>query len=423
MSHTIFYSWQSDRSTKEGRNLIQKALEIAMQNIAADIQVEDSLRDESAAAPLLQLDRDTKGVPGSPPIFKTILDKIEKASIFVADLTFCGTRCDGNRLTPNPNVLIEYGYALKLVGYGQMIAVMNTTYGKPSRESMPFNLADLRFPLTYELSDNSPDETRRIVREKLAKELERALRDILESKDFTEKRTKDSATNPFPSAAAKNGKARFRPNNEPIGFQRDLMLRRMGTDDASPVHLVQGAAVWLRLMPAKDPGKKWKNLELKQPAMKLVTLPMMQNAGTGIGFLEADDGCGYWMIAQGAETYAVAYVFNTGEVWITNSAMSRSRAADYLELDEEGLASTLDGCAAFLNLIGNKKPYEWLIGFEGIKGRQLIVRNRNLGQCVANLIEAAGSYGENDRAAELLRPFFEDVYDRCGRERPESKPP
>ena len=28
-------------------------------------------------------------------------------------------------------------------------------------------------------------------------------------------------------------------------------------------------------------------------AMKVVTLPMMQNAGTGIGFLEADDGCWY----------------------------------------------------------------------------------------------------------------------------------
>ena len=95
MSETVFYSWQSDRSTKEGRNLIQSALEIALKNIASDLQIEDSSRDESENATFLELDRDTKNVPGSPPIFQTILNKIQKASIFVADLTFCGTRCDG----------------------------------------------------------------------------------------------------------------------------------------------------------------------------------------------------------------------------------------------------------------------------------------------------------------------------------------
>jgi hypothetical protein len=42
-----------------------------------------------------------------PPIFDTILKKIDGAGIFLADVTFVGTRLDGSP-TPNPNVLIEY---------------------------------------------------------------------------------------------------------------------------------------------------------------------------------------------------------------------------------------------------------------------------------------------------------------------------
>jgi hypothetical protein len=412
MGYIVFYSWQSDTPTKEGRNLIQRALEMAVQAISEDVQVEEPLREE------LQVDRDTQDVPGSPPIFPTILEKIEKAAVFVADLTFCGTRNDGNRKTPNPNVLIEYGYALKCVGHSQIIAVMNSAYGKPTRESLPFNLADLRFPLTYNLPDGATDDERKAEREKLAKALEKALRDILDSEGFKAKLPKAAAPAPFPRAAAGNGKARFRAAREPIGVVRDSMLRRMGAADASPVYLIDGAAMWLRLIPASDPGRRWKNLELKQPAMNLVTLPMMQNAGSGFGFVEAEDGCGYWATFQDSQTYAVAFIFHTGEVWITNSAMSR--VAEFVELDEEGLARTLDGCASFLKHLGCDKPYRWVVGFEGIKGRQLVVRGRSLGQCVSNVVEDEGTLAEEEKAADKLRPFFEQVYDCCGRTRPGS---
>jgi hypothetical protein len=387
---------------------------MAVKAISADIQVEESLREE------LVLDRDTQNVPGSPPIFQTILDKIDNASVFVADLTFCGTRNDGNRKTPNPNVLIEYGYALRCVGYGQIIAVMNSAYGEPSRESLPFNLADLRYPLTYNLRDGATDDERKAEREKLAKALEKALRDILDSDGFKAKMPKAVVPTPFPRASAGNGKARFRAAREPMGVVRDSMLRRTGAADASPVYLADGAAMWLRLIPGSDPGRRWRNLELKQPAMNLVSLPMMQNAGNGIGFLEAEDGCGYWATFQDSQTYAVAYVFNTGEVWITNSAMSR--VAEFFELDEEGFARTLEGCATFLRLLGCNQPYQWVVGFEGIKARQLVVRNRSLGACVLNVVEHEGTLAEGDKAADKLRPFFELVYDRCGRPRTESTP-
>jgi len=117
MARTVFFSWQADRSTREGRNLIERALESAVSRIAKDAEVEEAVREG------LALDKDTKGVPGSPPIFSTILDKIDRATVFVPDLTFVGTSADG-RPTPNPNVLIEYGWALKSLRDQRIVAVM-----------------------------------------------------------------------------------------------------------------------------------------------------------------------------------------------------------------------------------------------------------------------------------------------------------
>ncbi len=117
MKTTVFYAWQSDLPSKEGRNFIEKALKTALERLAADATLEYAIRDG------LALDKDTKGVPGSPPIFDTIRKKIMEAAVFVPDLTFVGTCC-GGKPTPNPNVLIEYGWALNSPGYSRMIPIM-----------------------------------------------------------------------------------------------------------------------------------------------------------------------------------------------------------------------------------------------------------------------------------------------------------
>jgi hypothetical protein len=132
MPNIIFFSWQADTQTNVGRNFIERALERAADRIGGDANVEEAVRD-------LSVDRDTKDVPGSPPIVDTILWKIDNAAVFVPDLTFIGDRLDGRR-TPNPNVLIEYGWALKSLGHGRIVPVMNSAFGKPTSEAMPFNL-------------------------------------------------------------------------------------------------------------------------------------------------------------------------------------------------------------------------------------------------------------------------------------------
>ena len=150
--------------------MIESALENAVKRIAEDASIDEPYRE-------LSVDKDTKNVPGSPRIFETILSKIEQASAFVADLTYCGNRVEGGP-TPNPNVLIEYGYALKALSENRVISVMNSAYGEASRESMPFDLLTRRYPISYSLRDDSSETERRECRRQLSKRLEDALRAV-----------------------------------------------------------------------------------------------------------------------------------------------------------------------------------------------------------------------------------------------------
>ncbi|HRV93171.1 MAG TPA: nucleotide-binding protein [Anaerolineae bacterium] len=114
MDVTIFYSWQSDLPPSANRSFILTALERAAKTIHAD----ESIKVEPV------IDRDTLGVPGSPNIAHTILEKIEKSDIFVCDVSIINpNRTSECRSTPNPNVLIELGYATKALGHERIIMV------------------------------------------------------------------------------------------------------------------------------------------------------------------------------------------------------------------------------------------------------------------------------------------------------------
>ena len=137
MASTIFYSWQSDLPNATNRRFIQEALEHAAQAVRADNSIE--------VEPVI--DRDTAGVPGSPDIAATILEKIDQCDVFVCDLSIINSG-KGDRPTPNPNVLIELGYALKRLGWKRIVVVFNSAFA--SVEDLPFDLRMKRV-LSYEV--------------------------------------------------------------------------------------------------------------------------------------------------------------------------------------------------------------------------------------------------------------------------------
>src|SRR5208282_1709687 len=199
------------------------------------------------------VDSDTQGVAGQPPIVETIFKKIDTASVFVADMTFVGKRIDG-RSTPNPNVLIEYGWALKTLGHQRIIAVMNIAYGEPTNDNLPFDLQHVRRPIPYNLSETATPETKAKEKQKLATVLKAAIRASLETVPIAPVKEPPK----FPEAEAKDGPARFRSKGEALGFQDNLRWHLAEKE----VFLCPGAAMWLRLMPTFDPGRRWPPHEL-----------------------------------------------------------------------------------------------------------------------------------------------------------------
>jgi hypothetical protein len=99
------------------------------------------------------VDRDTLNVAGSPDIGATILAKIKDADVVVADVTIINGNSTG-RLTPNPNVLVEVGYALAVHTESRLILVNNLAFGRP--EDLPFDLRQKRV-LTYRSAPDAPE--------------------------------------------------------------------------------------------------------------------------------------------------------------------------------------------------------------------------------------------------------------------------
>src|SRR5579863_130930 len=161
MKQIVFFSWQSDLPNSCNRGFIQRALEGAAATIKADETVE--------IEPVV--DRDTEGVPGSPDIASTIFAKITAADAFVADVSI--TNRGDKRATPNPNVLIELGYALKALGHERVILVFNRAFGKV--EELPFDLRARRV-LVYDMPEAAQKAPERNA---LERQLESAVRAAL----------------------------------------------------------------------------------------------------------------------------------------------------------------------------------------------------------------------------------------------------
>ena len=176
--NAVFYSWQSD--LPETKEVIHWALQEAIQNINRELILDGALR----------LDQDTQDVAGWPEITSTILDKITECEIFVADITPINGPISEFKLTPNPNVLLELGYALG-TGFGRkrIICVINTHYLPDNDLSkLPFDLRASR-PVQFMLEDpdhrgttpGEEDSTLISSRNSLKVELENSTREIMEA--------------------------------------------------------------------------------------------------------------------------------------------------------------------------------------------------------------------------------------------------
>jgi len=127
----VFYSWQLSTSGKYNKYFIRDCLLSAVKDLNQSIPIED--RDQIKN---IEVDSDTQGTAGSPPIFTTILNKIDTSTLFIADVS------TSSKKTCNSNVMLELGYAIKTVGFDNILMIFNTALG--SIDDLPFDLRSLR---------------------------------------------------------------------------------------------------------------------------------------------------------------------------------------------------------------------------------------------------------------------------------------
>ncbi|OQW32618.1 MAG: hypothetical protein A4E19_04445 [Nitrospira sp. SG-bin1] len=370
----------------------------------------------------LVVDSDTQGEAGQPPIAETIFKKIDTAAVFVADVTFTAKRVDG-RPTPNPNVLIEYGWALKSLGHSRVISVMNDAYGEPSAETLPFDLAHVRWPTCFTLQENASAEHKSAARRKLVASLKGAIRASLAT-------ISPPPAQPipiFPKAVPKDGPARFRNANEELGYGDGHSHRSL------KVYLRPGPAMWLRIMPFSPPGRKWTPRELKEVAIAgntLNLLPLVESKG--YSFLRAEDGWGAFDSSgqideqqKRREASSIVFAFDTGEIWTIDTEVL-ARNSDWIPFIQKYFNKRLSGYAQFIKALGVLPPYHWIAGITGVKGRKLVVPQMsgfvNIGGeapvCVSDNIEVEGVYNDGQAPAEVLIPFYAALFEKCGIEHP-----
>lgn len=181
----VFYSWQSDLQGNKTKWLINECIEEAVEKCNIAVEGIEILAD-----------RDTKGKTGSPNITQTIFEKIDECDLFIADVSIVNSYgiteddytddgaidIDGGtavgrpkdskkpqfRYSPNPNVLIELGYAVKCLGWEKVLCFFNTDFGKI--EQLPFDLDHQRVT-PYSLDVEVFEGTKKDNRERVKKEL------------------------------------------------------------------------------------------------------------------------------------------------------------------------------------------------------------------------------------------------------------
>lgn len=414
MSKTVFYSWQSDSPSGTNRNFIESVLNKAIEKISGDVDLEEAMREADVV-----LDKDTKGVPGSPPIVDTILNKISQCAVFVPDLTFVG-RTDAGRLIPNPNVLIEYGWALKVLGHASIVPIMNTAFGKPSNDTLPFDMRHLRHPTTYCLKPDADKATKNKVRDDLVDQMT----DYLKLAIIAKPRISQEKT-PFSGTPITTNPSTFLQPGETFSpFNRFGQIK-------GKIELPTVSRLFLRLVPSEPIS----TIRTKKEVLDLVQKGVRPMVGVDAGgwFPGYNQYGGFVCSEEDGKVSALTQLFMTGELWGINARLiEKSSLVEYYHTDfapfpirfvEEAFACTLTNYLKFAtDTLHLSPPFRLIAGATDVRGYRLLYGSEIKGNVVDEHISYQVMIDDlNTDPLVLLGPFFNHFWGQCGLDRPKVK--
>lgn len=402
----VFWSWQSDTPGKIGRHFVKKALEVAIDELQTEIEVDEPNRE-------LHLDHDRKGVPGSPDLANTILEKIRATSIFIADVTPVGQTPDG-KLVINPNVAIELGYALAHVGDQGLLMVLNGYYG--DRESLPFDLKQKAGPIIFSLR---PDVTKEdLIKEQrlLSGTFKVAIRECVAA--FKKKaETKISKHIEIEST-----------NNSAIYFDTgEALAEREFNGDIFRVEYHSSPLLYLRVIPelAVSPLKQG---EIKDIVFGIKINPLRRDVGDGAGWERNRFGGITFSNEKGPDgnnNFTTSQIFPNREIWGLDETLLSGKkfipSVAFEELYESALRHYLEVAEKLLSL---EPPLIIEAGATAVKDFTMAMPNTYLdgywGPIYNDEIKSRHILEslKDNYVNKILLAIFEDFFDAVGESRP-----
>lgn len=342
MSKTIFWSWQSARDERVARHLVREALVVALERLSGDVDIEDRL----------EIDHDTRGLPGSPDIVMAILEKIDAADVFVAGVTPIAVSENGKHVA-NPNVLIELGYAKKSLGKDRWLTVWNTAFTDCRVEDLPFDLRGKRGPITYSLKPGATKEELRQARALIVEQFVERIGTCLKCLPASPVRVIDWQ----PSVPGD-------PSTW-IAAEQPMIINEDGASGTK--ELVSGGRWYVRLLPSGFDLSPMDDGAYATPAI------------SGNGFSCGNTTCGVMTYSgsvrtEGAEKQllgATMWFRRTGEVWATHTGIFgdyNGCSCFYGDYIPEKWATTIWYGLHSLAKNGDKGPFHVRLGVTGLKG-------------------------------------------------------
>jgi hypothetical protein len=346
----VFWSWQSDSPSRVNKNFVKEALEAALELAADDLNLTEADRPE--------LDHDTKNAAGLVEIAATIFEKVDSADVFVGDVTPVA-RTDNGKYLPNPNVLIELGYALRALGHKKIILVSNDAFGgRP--EDLPFDLRHRRGPIRYDLKPESSEATRKAAKRSLVQALNDALKMNL-GISLTER---DSTVDFNLIQPSEGDRAIWLAPGEEVVHQDGPRVLKWA--------LREGTRSYIRITPAGWAGEKPTRREVHaaRDDIRLSALdPWWHGDGgaNGLGVVAV----GLDPEVNGSAHSVTQWFESNGEVWGSNALVTRKTANGKILLDHlvilKSWRSFLHKSLAFLDHFRATPPYRVEAGVTGVE--------------------------------------------------------
>jgi hypothetical protein len=407
----VFWSWQSDSPDKIGRHFIRETLETVIKDLKEEIEALEEPDRE------IHLDHDRKGVPGSPDLANTILEKIKATTIFIADVTPVGETPNGKALI-NPNVAIELGFALAHIGDQGILMVLNQHYG--DRQTLPFDLKHKAGPIIYSIGPSATtkeiQKEKRLLSGKFKDEIRACIKAL--KKESNKKITKHTEIKSIGNSAK-------------YFEYGEILAERSYNNKVLRVVYNSGPIIYLRIIPvlAVNPLKQH---EVKDIIYGVNISPLQSNLYIGASWERNRYGgitFSHINVAEGKKVFTTSQVFLNREIWGLDATFFHGSKKiisimAFEELIEDALRHYVDVAEKRLNL---NPPLLVEAGAAEVNDFTMVrpshyPTRRNLGRIFSNEIKSRHTLKslEKTDVDKVLLAIFEDFFDAIGVKRPDN---